>query len=185
MKKAKYTRKDWPKEWQGINSKEMFPYRKYVNRELPGYCGTYSVAALVHFVIQQDRDYDLSVERLIQALKPRIDGRYIYKGTYPWDLIAGLKELMASEHYYPRWHLISNPIVVRELKKTTPYPVIVGTTKAFGSKYGNHWVLVYAFGYNEAGQLFYKAYDNHGKINAVIPASQTTAAIWLERKGEK
>lgn len=182
MKKGKYTRKDWPSEWTGIDQKLMKSYRKHINRELPGFCGTFSVAALVHYVIQQDRQISLSMDNLISALKPRIDGRFFYKGTYPWDLIGGLKDLMNSEGYYPRWHLISNPIVTSRLNQESPYPIIVGTTKAFGSKYGNHWLVVYAFGYNDAGQLFYKAYDNHGKINAVIPASQTMAAVWLERK---
>lgn len=182
MKKQKYTRKDWPTEWTGINPRAMKVYRKYVNRKFPGYCGTYTAAALAHYVIQKDYEKELSMDDLIIGLKPRIDGRFWYKGTYPWDLIGGLKALFEDVDYKPRWHLISNPIVTKELSQAKPYPVIVGTTKAFGSKYGNHWLLVYAFGYNNAGQLFYKAYDNHGKINAVIPASQTMAAVWLERK---
>lgn len=179
----KYTRKDWPKEWVGIESQAMKNYRPFINRELPGFCGSFASAALVHYVIFKDRDFEFSMDELISAIKPKVDGRHFYLGTYPWDLTAGLAELLEDDNYKSKWHIISDPIVTKKLAQDNPYPVIVGTTKAFGSKYGNHWVLVYAYGYNDSGQLFYKAYDNHGKYNAVIPASQTMAAVWLERKG--
>lgn len=157
-------------------------YRKFINKEQPGYCGTYTSAALLHYKMADDRQLDLSMTELLQVLKPLVDGRYFYKGTYPWDLTKGLTDLIGEDQYRARWHLISNPIVVEQLSKESANPVIVGTTSILGNRYGNHWVLVYAYGYNDKGQLFYKAYDNHGKINAVIAASQTMAAVWLERK---
>ncbi|XJS10098.1 dihydrolipoamide dehydrogenase [Aerococcaceae bacterium WGS1372] len=184
-KKDKYTRNDWPKQWIGINPNIMRPYRKYINNEKPGYCGTYTVAVLLHYKMIQDYQVDLSMEELLGALKPLIDGRYFYKGTYPWDLTQGLRDFIDTEDYEAKWHLISNPIVVEQLSKKEANPVIVGTTKLLGSRYGNHWLVVYAYGYNDKGQLFYKAYDNHGKINSVIAASQTMAAVWLERKEQR
>lgn len=182
-KKDKYTHKDWPKQWIGISPKEMRQYRQFINREKPGYCGTYTAAALLHYRMLQDLQLDLSMEELLKVLKPLIDGRHFYKGTYPWDLTKGMLDVVGSEGYQAKWHLISNPVVVEELSKDPANPVIVGTTKVLGSRYGNHWVLVYAYGYNNQGKLFYKAYDNHGKINSVIAASQTMAAVWLGQKG--
>lgn len=186
MKKIKwqknYSYKDHPKEWTGLNPLEFKAYRKYINRIKPGICGTYVSAALVHYMINKDRDYELDMELLLTALKPKIENRQAYLGTFAWDLKNGLNDLLAEDKTYEaHYHMISNPIVIRELSKEAPQPVIVGTTRLFGSKYGNHWLLVYAFGYNEQGKLFYRAYDNHGRTMAVIPASQTLACVWLDK----
>ena len=69
------------------------------NREFPGYCGTYTAAALAHYVIQKVYERKISMDDLIIGLKPRIDGRFWYKGTYPWDLIGGLKALFEDVDY--------------------------------------------------------------------------------------
>lgn len=179
----KYTFKDYPKTWQGLEPKDFRQYRKFVNRIEPGICGTYASAALVHQVVQRERNYDLDMEQLLKVLEPVIDEAPWYKGTFAWDLVRGLNQLFSEDgSYRARYHLISNPVVVRELDKVNPLPVIVGTTRLFGSSYGNHWLLVYAYGYTDNGQLFYRAYDNHGRTQAVIPASQTLACVWLESR---
>ena len=178
-----YSFRDYPKQWTGINPLNFTAYRSYVNRIKPGICGTYVSAALVHYTFKTDRDYELDMEQLLRILKPKIDDRQAYRGTFAWDLRDGLNDLLADDGLYQaRFHLVSNPIVIRELSKESPLPVIVGTTRLFGSKYGNHWLLAYAFGYNQEGQLFYRTYDNHGRTMAVIPASQTLACVWLEQK---
>lgn len=180
----KYSRKDWPTDWEGIEPSKFQQYRKYINKELPGYCGTYTAAALINYTIQEDRQTDIPMESLLKALKAVIDLNLPYKGTYPWDLTYGLNKLLKDDQTYKaRWHILSDPIVKKELnsKKADPLPVIVGTNKLLGSRYLNHWVLAYQFGYNEEGKLFYRVYDNHGRTQAVIPASQTLAAVWLER----
>lgn len=187
MKKIKwqndYNFKEYPKKWTGLSSIHFTMYRSFVNRLKPGMCGTYVSAALIHYTIKAERDYELDMQQLLAGLRPKIEDRQTYRGTFAWDLKEGLNELLADDgSYEARYHLVSNPIVVRELSKSNPLPVIVGTTRLFGSKYGNHWLLVYAFGYNDKGQLFYRAYDNHGRTMAVIPASQTMACVWLEKK---
>lgn len=187
MKKIKwqndYNFKEYPKKWTGLSSIHFTMYRSFVNRIKPGMCGTYVSAALIHYTIKAERDYELDMQQLLAGLRPKIEDRQTYRGTFAWDLKDGLNELLADDgSYEARYHLVSNPIVVRELSKSNPLPVIVGTTRLFGSKYGNHWLLVYAFGYNDKGQLFYRAYDNHGRTMAVIPASQTMACVWLEKK---
>lgn len=181
-----YSFRQYPKQWTGLSSMQFTGYRTFVNRVKPGICGTYVSAALVHYTIKSERDYDLDMQTLLTALKPKIEDRQSYRGTFAWDLKEGLNELLAEDHVYEaRYHLVSNPIVVRELSKEKPLPVIVGTTRLFGSKYGNHWLLVYAFGYNDQGQLFYRAYDNHGRTMAVIPASQTLACVWLGKRSRR
>lgn len=187
MKKIKwqndYSFRDYPKQWTGLSTIPFAAYRPFVNRIKPGICGTYASAAMIHYTFKAERAYELDMQELLVALKPKIEDRQSYRGTFAWDLKDGLNELLADDDVYQaRYHLVSNPIVIRELSKEHPLPVIVGTTRLFGSKYGNHWVLVYAFGYNDQGQLFYRAYDNHGRTMAVIPASQTLACVWLENK---
>lgn len=77
--------------------------------------------------------------------------------------------------------LIAEQKVVELLNRQNPTPVAVGTAKLFGSKYKNHWLLVYAYGYNKEGKLYFRAYDNHGKYTAIVPASQTIGCVWIER----
>lgn len=177
MKKRKH-----PKKWHGIPQNKMVPYRRYINREKPGFCGTYSAAALIHYMVKHERDYDMDMMRLLSALEGRIDRRGIYDGTYPFDVVNGLNDLLVDDEYLAHVRYRHRQLIIDELSKEEPLPVIIGTLSLFGSKYGNHWLLAYGYGYNENGQVFYKCYDNHGRISAVIPASQVGIVIWLERK---
>lgn len=178
-----YKSHELPNEWQGITPKNIRPYRKYVNREKPGFCGTYTAAVLVHYTIKHDRGYELDMDKLITAFKPRIDQNPLYKGSYIWDIVKALQDFFAEDDSYQiKWHLVSESQALGQLKKESPLPLIVGTMKFLGSKYGNHWVLVYGYGYNEDGKLFYRAWDNHGKNQAIIAASQTLPCVWIERK---
>lgn len=177
LKKSKH-----PKEWQGIPQKDMVPYRRYVNREKPGFCGTYSAAALIHYLVKHQRNHEIDMMRLLSALEGKIDRRSIYDGTYHFDVVNGLNDLLADDEYQAHVRYRHRKLIIDELSKEAPLPVIIGSLSLFGSKYGNHWLLAYSYGYNEDGQLFYKCYDNHGRINAVIPANQVGIAIRLERK---
>lgn len=180
---SRYPRSKWPKKWHGLPMAAMKPYQKYVNRIKPGICGSYASAALIHYFVQEKYGHQVDMDKLIKVLKPLIEDRYPYRGTFPWDLKSGINDFVPKPlSVKTRYHLISNPIVLDQLNKENPLPVIVGTSRILGNSYGNHWVLVYAYGYNEEGQLFYRAYDNHGRIGAVIPASQTLAAVWIEEK---
>lgn len=78
--------------------------------------------------------------------------------------------------------ILTERTVLNELNKMSPLPIIVGTVSFLGSSYKNHWLLVYAYAYDSKGKLWYKAYDNHGNSQAVIPAVQTLSAVFLERK---
>ncbi len=169
-------------QWHGIPTKEMRPYRKYINRELPGYCGTYVSAVMIHYMVQSQRQYSLSMPLLLSALKGVVDLRLPYIGTYARDLVSGMNELLDEDIYQAHWRYHHRGFIQEKLNNTSPLPIIVGTLSLFGSSYGNHWLLAYAYGYNSDGKLYYKCYDNHGKIDAVIPASQLAVIVWLERK---
>ena len=93
-----------------------------------------------------------------------------------------LFELLVDDFYQAHFKYLHRQLIIEQLSQKQPLPVIVGSLSILGSKYRNHWLLAYAFGYNDEGKLFYKCYDNHGKINAVIPASQIGVVIWLGRK---
>ena len=132
-----YSFRDYPKQWTGINPLQFTRYRSYVNRIKPGICGTYVSAALVNYLLKAERDYEIDMEQLLRVLKPKIEDRQVYRGTFAWDLRDGLNDLLVDDGLYQaRFHLVSNPIVIRELSKESPLPVIVGTTRLFGSKYG-------------------------------------------------
>ena len=153
-------KKNMPKKWQGLKPARFAKYRSWINSGTPGICGTYCSAVLVHDAVLQK-----------------------YKKSFFWDVQHGLKALLKD---IPDWSvksgLITEKIVPALLDRPNPVPVIVGTTRIFNSKYKNHWVVVYAYGYNEDGKLFYKAYDNHGRYQAILPASQTIGCVWLEER---
>lgn len=172
---------EYPEEWVGLSSARFRRYRNWINKGKPGICGTYCCAVLVHDAIYQKTNHSLQKETLLKGMKKVVDHFLPYRGTYFWDLAHGLKKILAD---VPGWKvhtgLLAEKIVPRVLGGKHPVPVIVGTTFLLNSTYKNHWLLVYAYGYNSEGKLFFKAYDNHGRYEAIVPASQTISCVWLE-----
>ena len=177
------SKKNLPKKWHGLKPSRFAKYRSWINSGSPGICGTYCSAVLVHDAVLQKYKHSLDKDTLLAGLLTVVDEFLPYKGTFFWDVQHGLKVLLAD---IPDWAvksgLITEKIVPALLDRPDPVPVIVGTTRLFNSKYKNHWVVVYAYGYNEDGKLFYKAYDNHGRYQAILPASQTIGCVWLEER---
>lgn len=172
-----------PKKWIGLPSARFFKYRSWINRGFPGICGTYCAAVLLHDAVFQKTRKSLGKQSLLAGMQEKVDDLFPYEGTFLWDLAHGLRSFLKDVPYWQvKTGLIPERIVPRILGGESPVPVIVGTTVLFNSKYRNHWVLVYAFGYNEEGKLYFKAYDNHGKHQAILPASQTISCVWLEEK---
>lgn len=169
----------YPSQWQGLDSSDFRPYRRFINRQLPGICGSYAASVLVHYYARQVYQLDLNLQDLLAVLEASIDGRFPYPGSFPWDIVHGLNQFLDIGGP-ARWTLFSESAVFKSLAADRPLPVIVGTSRLFCSPYGNHWVLVYGYGYGEAGKLYYRCYDNHGRYQAKIPASQTTVGIYLD-----
>jgi len=171
-----------PTEWHGLKPGAFRPYRQWINKENPGICGTYVSSALLHYLYRTQYGEEISKDSLIEGLRFQIEKALPYKGTFPWDLKRGLNMALKK---VPEWHakmgFIPDVHVVKELSKENPLPVAVGTTAVLGSPYKNHWILVYAYGRNKEGKLFFKGYDNHGWHTAVVPASQTFGCVWLSR----
>lgn len=184
--KGLQSKKNLPKKWHGLKPSRFAKYRSWINSGNPGICGTYCSAVLVHDAVLHKYKHSLDKDTLLAGLLTVVDEFLPYKGTFFWDVQHGLKSLLAD---IPDWTvkagLITEKIVPALLDRPDPVPVIVGTTRLFNSKYKNHWVVVYAYGYNEDGKLFYKAYDNHGRYQAILPASQTIGCVWLEEKINK
>ena len=170
-------------KWIGIPEQEFTYYKPFVNKEVPGVCGTYALAALTHYTIKKDTGYKLDMQQLIDGYLKIVDGAAPYVGTYFWDLTRGFKKMLGKKQPY-RIHstILTERTVLNELNKMSTLPIIVGTVSFLGSSYKNHWLLVYAYAYDSKGKLWYKAYDNHGNSQAVIPAVQTLSAVFLERK---
>jgi len=175
------TKESYPVIWHGLKPGRFAKYRSWINREKPGICGTYCGAVLLHDAVLQKYQRSLDKDVLLMGLKSVVDDFMPYKGTFFWDVQHGLNVLLED---IPDWTtktgIITEKIVPQLLNRPNPVPVIVGTTKLLNSKYKNHWVVVYAYGYNKEGKLFYKAYDNHGRHQAILPASQTIGCVWLE-----
>ncbi|WP_277630899.1 dihydrolipoamide dehydrogenase [Atopococcus tabaci] len=174
-----------PKKWHGLPAKRFRKYRTWINRHKPGICGTYVSAVMLDDLFREEYGRELDKEKVIKGLKSVIDDRFPYKGTFPWDLKLGLNYVLGD---FPEWKakmsLIPDKVVVERLNQPDPRPVAVGTTKVLGSPYKNHWLAVYAYGYNADGKLFFKGYDNHGRYTAVVPASQTFGCVWIEQADE-
>lgn len=172
---------DYPTAWTGIKASRFSKYRSWINDQKPGICGSYVSAVLLHDLYKQQYGKDLSRTSLIEGLRSVIDETFGYRGTFPWDLKHGLNVVLkGNSDYNAKLSFIPDKVVVDLLSRANLMPIAVGTARLLGSPYHNHWVLVYAYGYNDDGKLFFKAYDNHGKSAAILPASQTFGCVWIE-----
>lgn len=180
MSSMNMEKNSYPASWTGLKATRFSQYRSWINNKKPGVCGSYVCAVLLHDLYKHQYEKDLSKTVLMDGLKSVIDEMFGYPGTFPWDLRYGLNFVLKDNpDYDARMSFIPDKIVVEMLNKPDPMPVAVGTARLLGSPYKNHWVLVYAYGYNKDGKLYFKAYDNHGKSAAILPASQTIGCIWL------
>lgn len=170
-------------EWQGLNPQRFKRYASWINQYQPGICGTYCAAVLVHDRLWQDLSYDISKDKLINGLKQVIDDHHLHQGTFVWNIYNGLERIMAKTPY--RVAIGAFPEKgVPQIIDAALGPVIVGSLKCFGSTYGNHWLLVYAYRYKDRGRLQFMAYDNHGDYQAIIDARETFTYAYLVRKEE-
>lgn len=182
----KQKKQSFPKKWIGLKAARFRKYQSWINNQKPGKCGTYASGALLHDAYLHHYSIDLSKEAVLNGLQEIVEETFPYRGTFPWDLRHGLNyvlkdnsELKASMCFLP------DKIVVKHLNRPNPEPVVVGTSRFLGSNYKNHWLLIYAYGYNSSGKLYFKGYDNHGRYSAVVPASQTIGCVWLTGQEEK
>lgn len=174
------------KKWIGLPATRFFKYRNWINNQRPGICGTYCAAVLVHDAIYEKTKKRLNKETLLNGLKLVVDDLMPYRGTFFWDIAHGIRRIFGNTRMWNvKVGILTERLVPELLSGDNPRPVIVGTTKFLNSKYKNHWVVVYAYGYDENNKLYYRAYDNHGSYNAVIPASQTFSCVWLEEREDK
>lgn len=173
--------KPFPIKWVGLSPARFRKYRTWINNVRPGICGTYVGAVILHDAFNQKYGIDLEKKKLIAGLKTVIEDTFPYKGTFPWDVWRGLDWVLKDNlDFSVKMHFIPERKIVSLLNRKNPVPVAVGTATLFGSPYKNHWVVVYAYGYDQAGKLFFKAYDNHGRYTAILPASQTIGCVWIE-----
>ncbi|WP_270370381.1 dihydrolipoamide dehydrogenase [Aerococcus urinaeequi] len=165
--------------WTGLDENAFRPYKSWINKDSPGICGTYCAAVLTHFIVLRETNHRMAKQDLIDAYKKVVDDYHLHSGTFYWNVETGLNSVFNFENYRAKSGLLPD-IEVPKLIDQYQAPVIVGTLKYLGSAYKNHWLLVYAYAYDEQNNLYFKAYDNHGKHNAVIPAKQTNAYVYLE-----
>lgn len=174
---------DVPTKWLGLPPARFMKYKNWINKERPGICGTYCASVLVHDAIYQRTKHSLSKKVLLNGMRVVVDDVMPYRGTFYWDLAHGMRRMLShSKIWRVKTGILTERIVPEILSGENPRPIIVGTTRYLNSKYKNHWLVVYGYGYNEAGKLFYRGYDNHGRYKAIIPASQTMCCVWLEER---
>ncbi|RPA55530.1 dihydrolipoamide dehydrogenase [Aerococcus agrisoli] len=165
--------------WTGLDESQFRRYKSWINKTSPGICGTYCAAVLTHYTVLQDTGHWMSKQQLLNAFETVVDDYHLHEGTFFWNVAAGLNSVFNFNHYRAKTGLIPDK-EVPDLIDRYQQPVIVGTLAALGSPYKNHWLLVYAYAYDNENQLFFKAYDNHGNYKAVIPAKHTNAYVYLE-----
>ena len=171
----------YPIHWIGLKPERFRKYRTWINNFRPGICGTYVGAVILHDSFKQKYGIDLEKQKLIAGLKTVIEDTFPYKGTFPWDVWHGLDWVLKDNpDFSVKMHFVPERKIVSLLNRKNPVPIAVGTATLFGSPYKNHWVVVYAYGYDQVGKLFFKAYDNHGRYTAILPASQTIGCVWIE-----
>lgn len=164
--------------WQGLAETRFRKYKRLVNRQSPGICGSYCAAVLIHDRVLQDTGRNLNQQQLVDGFKQVIDDYHLHRGTFIWNIQTGLNLMLAETPYRSKGGLFPER-KLPALIDAGSGPIIVGTLGVLGSKYGNHWVLVYAYAYDADGNLFYRCYDNHGRHDAVISAREAFAHVYL------
>ncbi len=165
--------------WTGLDEKDFRPYKTWINNGSPGICGSYCAAVLTHYTVLRDTNHRMVKNDLIDAFKKVVDDYHLHSGTFYWNVETGLNSIFNFENYRAKSGIfpdIEAPKIIDQYQS----PVIVGTLKYLGSSYKNHWLLVYAYAYDDKNDLYFKAYDNHGNYKAIIPAKQTNAYVYLE-----
>ncbi|MGP6139332.1 MULTISPECIES: dihydrolipoamide dehydrogenase [unclassified Jeotgalibaca] len=172
-----------PTKWTGLPPARFMKYKGWINRNKPGICGTYCASVLLHDAIYQKTKKSLPKQVLLDGMKAVVDDLLPYRGTFFWDLAHGLRRMLShTKIWHVRMGILNERIIPRILGSDNPRPVIVGTTKYLNSNYNNHWLVVYGYGYNEKGKLYFRGYDNHGRYKAIVPASQTICCVWLDER---
>lgn len=165
--------------WHGLDSDTFKVYRSWKNNQSVGICGTYCAAVLTHYITKRDTGISLNKEILINGLKKPIDQLTPHKGSFYWNIREALNYILQPTEYIAHsgwWTERDVPQLITDDKG----PVIVGTLQILGSSYKNHWLVVYAYAFDATGKLWFKGYDNHGRHDAVIPASETFSYVYLE-----
>ncbi|AMB98755.1 hypothetical protein AWM75_01530 [Aerococcus urinaehominis] len=167
--------------WMGLDADRFKKYRTWINRGSQGICGSYCSAVLIHDRVYQDTGHQLNRKRLIASLTTLIDRFHPHRGTFIWNLAVGLNQFLIEAPLTVKAALITE-CNVPQLIDNYQQPVIISTLAGLGSPYGNHWLLAYQYGYDGAGNLYFKCYDNHGRYQAVVPARHTISVVYLVAK---
>ncbi len=183
--------------WAGIPSWKMSSYSSgmWINNSTNypsslgypnGICGTIATAGLlayyqdyvnVDYVPSSLRtQYSTSPGSLITTLFPYIDGT-APNGTVGNDLRYGGNQYLQDYSYAISGHkFVTFPLVFvwdgAVQKINAGYPLVVGLLAAFGSSYGNHWVLAYQY-YDDVYPVndMLKVVNNHGSYTATVERS--------------
>lgn len=167
--------------WRGLRPSRFVKYRKWINRQHPGICGTYVTAVMVHDFMLHEYKVNLDKDELLMGMQSVVDDLFPYRGTFLWDLKHGLNYVLSDvPGVTAKMHLIPDKKAVEILSGDNPRPLAIGTAGLLGNKYNNHWLLIYAYTYDKEGNLYFKGYDNHGRHDAIIKASQSLSLVWLE-----
>ncbi|MCZ0716990.1 dihydrolipoamide dehydrogenase [Aerococcus kribbianus] len=165
-------------QWRGEAGSHYRPYAQWKNNGPVGVCGTYCAAVLVHDRVYKDTGAKLDQQLLINGLLKPIDKLTLHPGSFFWNIQFALNYMLANVGYYAQSGLFTEKAVPKLIDQGKG-PVIVGTLSLLGSPYKNHWLLVYAYAYDQAGDLYFRAYDNHGKSQAIIPAKETFSYVYV------
>lgn len=169
--------------WVGFEEERFEKYKDWINTSSPGICGTYCAAVLVHDRVLYDKGISLDKRQLLAGLKQAVDDHHLHPGTFAWNIHAGVGGILEHTPYVAKvgWLVEKH---LPQLFAAGYGPFIVGTMDILRSSYKNHWLVVYAYRYDEQGRLWLKAYDNHGSYRSEVLATETFSFVYLIREPE-
>lgn len=164
--------------WRGIDEVRFRKYKNFVNRQSPGICGTYSAGVMVHDRVLQDTGIYLNRQKLLDGMQQAVDDYHLHRGTFIWNIRNGLNLMLSETPYRAQVGFFTEKKLPALIDQGFG-PFVVGTLGVLGSTYGNHWVLVYAYTFDKKGNLYFRCYNNHGRHDSIIKASETFCYAYL------
>jgi len=172
-----------PLAYVGMTESRFSRYNSSSWINYDGTCGTYATAIMLAYLDDYINDkYIPSAIRsrnsalpgsLISTLKPLIDGRTNYTGTYPDDLYMGTLQFFSDNGISVVHDFGGSTFSTAKTVINSGRPIAIGLLTILGSSYGDHWVTAYQY---EDGSLlndYYKVVDNHGNYIAIISVGWT------------
>ena len=177
--------------WRGTSSSRFTRYKNWKNTN--NTCGPHAAAVILAYI--DDYIDDRIVPSNIRTRNSTSPGKLITEltahttnptATRPVNVSNGMWyiiSIQAGLYYAPGYQSVGTTWG-KAVEKIKGFPncVGIGLVKAFGSTYGDHWVVGYQYKEDANNKGYFKCYDSWGKSDATIHASWTLGLVWVNKK---